>query len=550
VHQLAVAEPNTDILSAIRRLQGKATVGDVVAATGLATDRVNQGLKDLLESHHGHLAVSDKGELLYEFDPRLMERGRESIWTRFKRSAWSLFTRAFKAWIVMMLVVYFVVFVVLVVLALFANRDDSRGGWGGGRGRGGRRGGGLAIPDLWFWYWIWGPRWYIGRPYYGHRWERTLDKEDKVPFYKKVFAFVFGPDRPRPTQQQLDRSTLRLIRTRRGVITTADLVEHTGLPWRDAEDEMGRLVGAYAGEAMVTPGGEVAYAFPELMMSAHGHAGGRVPDPAWMRLEYPDELTGNTASANAAVAGINAFNLVAAVTAPWFIFPRLHIGGQLAWVFLVFVPVVFSLSFFAVPGLRMLAVKWENRRRLRRNVRRVLLGYVYRETLEKDRGIRLDEATRHVASLLKDVAVPAAAVEKELHRVAVELDAEVSPAADGQLVFRFPALRRQVAEGEVLRRRLALDRRDMGDIVYSTSDDSVTDSERELKAFDKELAASRGDVAQAKPAGSGSDVAGAQATEPLFAGYLPPADQIAYEDVFELVAFDEEMARRQKAQLS
>jgi len=531
VSQIALADQEYDILSALRGLKGKATAGDVVAATGLKTDQVNQALKDLLESHRGHLAVADSGDLLYEFDPHLIERGTEPLWARFKRSAWALFSKVFKAWIVIMLVVYFVIFVVLVLLALFANKDDSRGGFGGGRRRGGSRGGVMPMPNLFFWYWIWGPRWYIGRPYYGRRWERTLDKEDKVPFFKKVFAFCFGPDRPEPTQQQKDRSTLRLIRARRGVITTADLVEHTGLTWPEADDEMGRLVGAYGGEPMVTPRGELAYAFPELMMSAHGKVGGRAPNPAWMRLEYDQELTGNTAGSNAAVVGINAFNLAAAASAPWFIFPRLHIGGEMAWIFLVFVPVIFSFSFFAVPGLRMLGVKRENRRRRRRNVRRVLLGHVYKQTLEADRGIRLDEATKHVASLLRDFKVPAGAVKKELERLAAELDADVSPDTDGELVFSFPSLREQVTEGEVLRRKLALDQKQMGDIVYSTKDDAVAESERELAAFDKELGVTPEEIA---------------AAEQHLGGYLPPANEIGYEDEFELVAFEEQMKLREK----
>jgi len=529
VTHIAVADQQHEILAALKDLEGRATTGDVVAATGLATAEVDQALKALLESRHGHLAVSDSGELLYEFDPKLMERGTEPFLARLKRKAWSLFSRAFKAWIVIMLVVYFVLFVVLVLLALFANRND-RGGWGGrGRRRGGGRGGVLPIPDLWLWYWIWGPRWYVGRPYYGHRWERTLDKEDRVPFYKKVFAFCFGPDRPEPTRQQLDRSIIRLIRARRGVITTADLVEHTGLSWPEAEDEMGRLVGAYGGEPMVSPRGELAYAFPELMMSAHGHVGDRAPNPTWMRLEYPRELTGNSSGANAAVVGINAFNLAAAASAPWFIFPRLHIGGELAWIFLVFVPVIFSFSFFAVPGLRMLGVKRENRRRRRRNVRRVLLGYVYRATLEEDRGVRLDEATGHVASLLE--GVPAGMVEKELHRLAAELEADVSPDADGQLVFHFGTLRNQVAEGEAVRGKLQLDKREMGDIVYSTGDDDIAESRRDLAAFDRQLGATPADSAAPE--------------EPL-TGYLPPVDSIAYEDDFELVAFDEKIARRKR----
>ena len=370
------------------------------------------------------------------------------------------------------------------------------------------------MPNLWLWYWIWGPRWRIGRPYYGQRWERTLDKEDKVPFYKKVFAFVFGPDQPEPTRKQLDRSTLRLIRARGGVLTPAELVEHTALPVPEAESEMGRLMGAYDGEPVVSPEGEVAYAFPDLMMSAHGNVTAREPNPAWLRLEYPKELTGNTAGANAAVVGINAFNLLAAASAPWFIFPRLGIGGTAAWIFLVAVPVVFSLSFFAVPGLRMLAVKRENRRRARRNVRRVVLGMVYGRAL-RDESVGVDDALAHVTGRLEHTSVSRGQVETVLQDLAAEFDADVTPDPDGALRYSFPAIKRSFAASEAFRRRLALDERTPGEVVFATDDSAAEAGERELASFDRELL-----------------------------GYVPDTDRVGYEADYEVVAFEEELRGR------
>lgn len=517
---LTLAEHQTDILASLRRLKGRGTVGDVVADSGLTNDHVRAGLKTLLESHRGHLEVSDSGELLYEFDPDLIERGTEPFLFRAKRAVTDVITKGFKAWIVVMLVVYFVVFVVLLIAALFANQrgSDSRGGGWGGRGRG--RGG--HFPNFWFWYWIWGPRWRIGRPYYGHRWERTLDKEDKVPFYKKVFAFVFGPDRPKAAQKQLDRGKLRLIRARNGVITTAELVEYTGSRFADAEDEMGRLLGAYDGEAAVSPDGELVYAFPEVMSTAHERGGARPPNPAWLRLEYPLELTGNTAGANAVVAGMNSFTLIAAATSPWFIFPRLGIGGAAAFVALVIVPVVFSVLFFAGPLVRMGGVALENRRRAARNVRRVLLGLVYQRSLEDGRGIGVAEAHRFVAARLKDQRVDRRAVEAALHELAAELDADVDPDADGNLRFSFPAIREQFVASETVRAKLRLEKQELGEIVFSTSDSSEEASERELSLFDRQLAGGEVDLAH----------------------YLPAVDRVQFEDDFELIAFDEELKQR------
>lgn len=514
---LVAAGQHADILASLRRLKGRGTVGDVVADSGLPADAVRAGLKSLLESHHGHLAVTDSGELVYDFDERLIERGTEPFLARAWSNLEQVARGAFKAWIVVMLVVYFVVFVALVIAALIASQrgSDSRGGWGGGR-----RGGGSIGFDPIFWYWIWGPRWRIGRPYYGHRWERTLPKDDRVPFYKKVFAFVFGPDRPRPTQKQLDRSKLKLIRSRSGVLTTAELVEHTGTTFTEAEDEMGRLLGAYDGEAAVSPDGEVVYAFPGLMASVGGGET-RPPKSAWLRLEPPMELTGNTAGANAIVVGMNAFTLAASATAPWFIFPRLGIGGPAAFWALVIVPVVFSVLFFTGPLLRMVGVSFENRRRAHRNLRRVLTGFVYDRAL-RGRPVSLDEALAHVQSTLTDTSTSKAAVRTLLDEMVAALDGEISIADDGESFYRFSAIREQYEASDSVRRYLKLEKRTLGDVVFSTSDTPEEATDRELQLFDRELL------------GESSDLG----------AYLPALDRVDVEEPYELIAFDEELARR------
>ncbi|HKJ03854.1 MAG TPA: hypothetical protein VJ997_15415, partial [Longimicrobiales bacterium] len=90
---LAIAEQQADTLSALRKLEGRATIGDVVTATGIAAADAKASLKALLESHHGHLAVSDSGELLYHFDPGLIRRGTEPLLARVKRTSWEVLTK-------------------------------------------------------------------------------------------------------------------------------------------------------------------------------------------------------------------------------------------------------------------------------------------------------------------------------------------------------------------------------------------------------------------------------------------------------------------------
>ena len=516
---LALAEHQADVLAALRTFGGRATVGDVVSSSGLPADDAKASLRALLESHHGHLAVSDSGELLYHFDPGLIRRGTEPLLARLKRTGWETMTKVFKVGIAVMLVVYFVIMVALVLAALFASeRGGGRrsGGWGRGRrGPGGGFGGG----NFWLWYWLWSPRWSLGRPYYGQRWERTLSKQDKPPFYKRVFAFVFGPDRPKPTRQQLDRSTLRLIRARNGVLSTAELVEHNGLPQPKAEDEMGRLVGAYDGEPVVSTDGRLAYAFPSLMVSAHDRVAVTEPRPTWMRLEVPRELTGNEAASNAGIIGMNAFTLVASATAPWFIFPRLGIGGPAAFIGLVVVPFIYSLLFFAFPAVRALGVAHENRARRRRNLRRVTLGLVYDESVGRSGGVTVDQAKAHADRTLKEPTSLADA-EKTLQQIAAEFDADVAPDEEGRLVYTFPTLSADFAAAERVRRSLKLESSRLGEIVFDTGDTEAEADARDQAAFDRQLAATK------------------------LRGYVPPPDRVGYEEDFEVVAFEEELRGR------
>ncbi len=541
------------VLKALRKARGRVTVGDVVAETGMGRDSAEATLRALLETRRGNLEVGETGTLVYRFDPKLIQRDAEPFWARMRRGAQEGFTKSFKAVIVLMLLVYFVIFVALIIAALVASQSK-----GGGRSRsrfGGRHGGFGGLRGFWFFYFFWSPGWGWGRPYYGHRWERRYESKKgapKVPFIKKVFAFVFGPDRPRPTQQQKDRSVVRLIRARQGVLTATELVQHTGLPLHEAEEELARLMVTHGGDVTVTEDGVLTYVFPELMVSAHGTVSEREPDPAWRRLEPAESVTGNDAKANAIVAGINTFNLVAAATAPWFIFPRLGLAGDLAMIGLVWVPLAYSSLFFAVPALRALAVHRQNRLREERNLRKVTLGYVFRASLVGDgaQWVSLSGTTEHVRAALPksggriagsgralDRASSGGAspssetsgngfLEAELQALLGEFDGEIEENPEGILKYRFPSILTQFRGAERVRRRLSLEDQAVGDIVYASDQTEEEANQRDLAAFDREL--NRPDA---------------------LTRYLGAPERVSYLDEFELVAFDEEM-RQGRANLA
>ncbi len=513
---VSAAEPDTTLLTAVRRLRGRATLGDVVSGTGMPEDQAEAALKGLLETHRGHLEVSDSGDLLYQFDPKLIERAREPVGVRFRRVAWSAFKTGFKVWTAVMLVVYFVVFVALIIAAMTANRD----------GRGFGRRGGFGLGDFFILHWLMGGRgWSRGGLYYGHSHARRLPKDARPPFYKKVFAFIFGPEEPRPTQLQKDRSTLRLVRARKGVLTSAELVEHTGLPLPDANEEMGRLTGAYGGDPRVSERGEVVYAFPGLMKSAHGKVRAREPKPAWLRLEYPKKLTGNNAGANWGIGAMNGFNLAAATVIGLGPAVQTTTAAAVAvdplWFWgLGVVPLTFSSMFFGIPLVRSLGLRRENAGRLRRNVRRLLIGLVYGRSVGAVRWVTVGDAIRHVTQRLKDWNVSPRVVLKELETLAAEFNADVEAVDDG-FRYRFPAIRETFVEAELTRRALKLEDRKLGRIVYATSDTSEEASKRDLEAFDRELRRAEVDVSR----------------------YLPSPGEVGYEEDFEVVMEEKAPAR-------
>jgi hypothetical protein len=258
------------------------------------------------------------------------------------------------------------------------------------------------------------------------------------------------------------------------------------------------------------------------MVSAHGAVTAREPSPAWLRMEYPLEITGNEKKHDAVIIGMNGFTLLAGATAPWFIFPQLGLGGTAAFVGLVLIPVVFSVLFFSIPILRVLGVRRENRARKARNLRRTVLGRVYREALAGNGKVTVDQALAHAKPQLKEQDVDRFAVEAVLHQLASEFKADVSSDDGGTLVFTFRAIKQQFAASERMRQLVKLEDRTLGEIVYSSADSSVEASERDAAAFDREL--------------EGGDLD--------LSGYLPSPGRVGFEDDYEVVAFEEELKLR------
>ena len=461
------------LVAALKKRGGKATLGDLVVATGLPKMQTENVLRAMLGRYQSHLAVDDQGELLYLFDPALRPRQQDSAWRRFWARAgtvlWWLFTLSCKIGIMLVLVGYFVFFIALALAALIAatasSKDNKRSSSG--------------LGDLLFVVFRLVVQIFFIMPPRGQGYGRRALPRDPTarPFYKKVFSFAFGPEAAErwglPQQEDpraFERGLLAAIRLRKGVISATDLVRYTGWSLARADEEATRLLVEYEGEPEVSEEGTLLYRFPGLLVSADGQQ--HAEPPPWHREpETPKQLTGNATGTNVGIVLMNGFNLFAAAS---FLFvPEAQAAVYQALQLVIpsgvyLVGLIFALLLFLVPVLRTFGVGAENRRRQRRNVRRALLGELLREADSgKEPSLRPEG--------LPGTATRAAGDKPGLARAETEIllrDLEGEPEADdaSRLIYRFPRLRSDLDAARDLRKSVGAASTRLGEIVYSSQE--------------------------------------------------------------------------------
>jgi len=307
------------LLTALRALGGRATLGDLVARTALPTAEVEQAILPTLSLVGGHVAVDDHGALVYTIDRTTPLPVLRTWWQRATKTLWLVFQAVFFAVLSLALVAYAVFYIaLLVVLAVMAIAAAAKGadcdcdcdckgcgGCGGGDCGSGCNGCGDACyasscarkrPDK------------IARraelresqklarvartlakdmraASRRARWARVLadfkrrggalgfDLEPeqivgKPPFLRAVRDFVFGPLRPLEDPAARDKNLLGFIREHQGRMTAIDAVMVTGLPIDQADRVLLDLTVKVDGDVEATEDGAVVYTFDRFMVSS------------------------------------------------------------------------------------------------------------------------------------------------------------------------------------------------------------------------------------------------------------------------------------------
>jgi hypothetical protein len=457
--KVKVADPRAErmLFDALReRARGqtalvKVTRADAVALTGMPTEQAEPALKNLVGRYRSHLAVTDEGELVYEFDPSLERRDKVTFGERMRAAgevAWRGFQFLFKIWIVVTLVAYVVAFIAMMIALMASRSSDDRDD---------RRGGG-GMPWLWFWLMPdLAPRGYYDQArYYG----RPARRQPKKRFYHSVFDFVFGEKGAPVDERAADKRLVAFLREHKGRVTASELSALTGESLRAAEEELTRLMIEYDGEVEVADDGTLMYVFNEVLPSALG------PTPAkwtyaWDEPDQVAPLTGNTAGTNAVIGGFAGFNLLASMTiGPAFLMRYGLSGNEVLNFFVTLFPLIFSAIFFAVPALRWVKRQGALKKRERRQLTRALMREIWKQPGEaRDPG-------ELCALAAASTGQPLPVCKKALDELVADLDGDIDTDEEGRVRYRFPRLAEE--QRAVAAARQKAPDKVLGEVVFSS----------------------------------------------------------------------------------
>ncbi|MDB4966931.1 MAG: hypothetical protein JWN44_2620 [Myxococcales bacterium] len=430
----------------------KLTPADAVALTGMPSAQAEPALKSLVKTYRSHLAVTEEGELVYEFDPSLERRDKVPLSERIRAAgqvAWRGFQMLFKIWIVVTLVVYVVAFLAMMISMMFARSSDDRDD---------RRGGG-GLP--WIWFWLMPDMAPAG--YHRDRYGRPLRRPDKPKkrFYQSVFDFVFGPKGAPVDPRESDKRLLAFLRDHKGRVTAAEMTALTGLSLAASEEELTRLMVEYDGEVEVAEDGTLLYVFEGILPSAS--TAGTHWSWAWDKADPVPPLTGNTGGTDAVIAGFAGFNLLASFTVGPAFLQRIHLTGDpVATFFVTLFPLMFSAIFFAVPAARWIVRTRALSRRERRQLRRELLREIWAQPAEaRDPAVLAANAAQRTG-------LPVESARKMLEELVRDLDGDVTTDAEGAMRYLFPRLGEE--QRAVAAARAAAPDKQLGEVIFSSED--------------------------------------------------------------------------------
>jgi len=473
------------------RRQRHFTLTEAAALTGLAIDDTREALGALLTKYVCRLQVSEHGDLIYHFGDTLRRRGAKTFAERLRQVGawlWQAFTVVYKAWVALTLVVYFVIFLVMLIALLLASRSRESSDR--------RRSSSLDIEPLlrlfltiFHWRTVTEAIGY-GRDRYGYRYRRYQPTPGvlntaKKNFIAAVYDFVFGP--PRATRDPLhnEREVAAFLRQNKGIIVTSELSALAGWTLPQAETFLTDCVIRYQGDTEISDNAVLYGEFDTIMRSVGAAEAGEVIH-YWDEYEPEYELTGNTATYNLIIAGMNGFNLLFAALVlhgsfnflwqPQYgtAFAPLVGSGVLMTVLLGWMPLLFSVLFFAIPLGRLFRIQVLRQRQHRENIRKRLFKAIFARQGQPQ---TLAQVLAAVNADPDEETLSRRVVEQMMRELALDMAGDMTVTEAAEVQFAFPRITRELQEAAQLRRRRRVDTA-LGQVIVESDNIVAPDNER------------------------------------------------------------------------
>ena len=464
--------------SAIGSHEGALSIADAAIKSGLSLQDAKSGLNFLVFEYRGNLSATSLGELLYSFPngfskPWQQKERLAEIWQKVKKTGLGVLKFLVRSWISIVMVAYVVIFALILLAITFSKSSD--------RDEGPSFSGTLMfhtllrlILDSLFWTF---------HPFSPFRIEYENQsyqaRKQKMPFYERVNRFFFGPEEKPVDRQALVLLALQEIRAKAGRIGLLDLMRVTGLSKDEADPFMAELMLNYDGDVVVSSEGGIYYEFPEMRKTAL-HETTFAPAPIWQSKAVLPPFTGNTASSNTLIAGLNGFNLVMsliAISNSWTIEKFRYIFAVASsnippallppppegtpWL-LGWIPFIFSSLLFLIPLGR--AMNRGNKKRSvdAKNGKRGLI----RAILTK---LGINGIKENVLKQSWVEQADAKVDDKEFTREIVRLGGELELDKEETLVYRFPAVEAEIRALNDARLKANKSEAYVGDVVFSSA---------------------------------------------------------------------------------
>ncbi len=393
------------IKSFVKKQRQQFTIGDAVTITGLPVLEARYALKELMKDYDCRLDVNEKGELLYDFGNKLLNRGRTTFSEQMKKVGavlWTGFKWFFKACITVVLVVYFFVFIALLLALLLGLGSRDNGGGGKGGGIGNLIGG--IFRGIFNWNThhrtIYRPRdpWGYEYPHYEprkthlphkrpapHPNDPKNQRQEEKSYISSVYDFVFGPPRVPEDSLKNQRELASFLRDNKGVVSVSEVQALAGWTRDQAANFLTEGIALLDGEPEISENGTLIARFEGLLETGGGALQEDQEPVVYFWNEYvPEwELTGNKTSRNIMIIGVNLFNLVLAVFALSGGFAELVGVSFGVSALLGLFPLWFSTTFFLIPFIRSFYVKKKQQEQHVENIRRRLMHVIYRKHREQ-----------------------------------------------------------------------------------------------------------------------------------------------------------------------